>query len=246
MNNSDELFAQIKSILSGSSESMRILEDSINIDVQMEYYKMVSKARGSEEPTNSNPYDLLNNKLTPDEAKEYLIRLSGTDDVENYRLIEQYVSIASPELKDWALMALNESRFHMVSSLSDENGVFISTGLGGKSNKLRYFIVFVPNNDGLIAEQKKLVVDEVNFIFPRYDSEIEKTEILDDFICITTLIPVNVAVNVPIKTVIEECLTLGCSLSDGYIVTNVKELSLEEIRRVINREPIDGMSFDEQ
>ena len=104
--------------------------------------------------------------------------MAGSDDVENYRLIEQYASIALPELKDWALMALNESRFHMVSSLSEEDGVFISTGLGGKSNKLRYFIVFVPNSDGLIAEHKQLVVDEVNFIFPRYNSEIEKVEYL--------------------------------------------------------------------
>lgn len=244
--NPDELFKQIQSILGSSPESMRILEDSISIDVQMEYYKMVSKIRSVETLKTFIANDLLSHNLNNDDVKEYLIHLAGSDDVENYRLIEQYVSIASPELKDWALMALNESRFHMVSSLSDENGVFISTGLGGKSNKLRYFIVFVPNNDGLIAEQKKMVVDEVNFIFPRYDSEIEKIEILDDFICITTLIPVNVAVNVPIKVVIEECLTLGCSLSDGYIVTNVKELSLEEIRKVINREPVDGMSFDEQ
>ncbi|BDX39388.1 hypothetical protein CYCD_27430 [Tenuifilaceae bacterium CYCD] len=69
---------------------------------------------------------------------------------------------------------------------------------------------------------------------------------LDDFICVTVLIPLEIAVNEPIKAVVNECLTLGCSLNDGYIVTNVKELSLEEIRKVINKEPIDGMSFDEQ
>ncbi|HNV52127.1 MAG TPA: hypothetical protein PKM28_04515, partial [Tenuifilaceae bacterium] len=153
MDNPDELFNHIKSILGESPESMRILEDSISIDVQMEYYKMVSKVRGSEVSKDYNSDDLLSNKLTIDEAKEYLIRLAGTDNVENYRLIEQYASIASPDLKDWALMALNESRFHMVSSLSEEDGVFISTGLGGKSGKLRYFIVFVPNSDWLSQEQ---------------------------------------------------------------------------------------------
>jgi len=246
IDNPDELFKHIQSILGSSQESMRILEDSISIDVQMEYYKMVSKIRSSETTKPFGADDLLSHKLSNDDVKEYLIHLAGSDIVENYRLIEQYAPIASPDLKDWALMALNESRFHMVSSLSDENGVFISTGLGGKSNKLRYFIVFLPNNDGLIADQKQLVVDEVNFIFPRYDSGIEKIEILDDFICVTVLIPLDIAVNEPIKAVINECLTLGCSLNDGYIVTNVKELSLEEIRRVINREPLDGMSFDEQ
>ena len=143
-------------------------------------------------------------------------------------------------------MALNECRFHLVSSLSEEDGVFISTGLGGKSGKLRYFIVFVPNSDGLSQEQKQLVVDEANFLFPRYSSEVEITEILDDFICVTALIPMNIAVNEPINAVIDECLTLGCSLNDGYIVTNVKTLSVDEIKKVLNHEPIDGMSFDEQ
>jgi hypothetical protein len=244
--NPDELFNHIKSILGASPESMKILEDSISIDVQMEYYKMVSKIRSAETLKTFIADDLLNLNLSNDEVKEYLIHLAGSDDVENYRLIEQYVSIAPPELKEWALMALNESHFHMVSSLSDENGVFISTGLGGKSDKLRYFIVFVPSNDGLNAEQKQLVVDEANFIFPRYNSEIEKIEILDDFVCVTVLIPLDVAVNEPIKEVIAECLSLGCSLNDGYIVTNVKQLSLEEIRKIINREPIEGMDFDDE
>ena len=246
MDNPDELFNHIKSILGESPESMSILEDSVSIDVQMEYYKLVSKIRSSESLKDYNPEELLSNKLTPDEVKEYLIHLAGTDNVENYRLIEQYASISSSELKDWVLMALNESRFHMVSSLSEEDGVFISTGLGGKSGKLRYFIVFVPNSDGLSQEQKQLVVDEVNFLFPRYSSEVEITEILDDFICVTALIPMNIAVNEPINAVIDECLTLGCSLNDGYIVTNVKTLSVDEIKKVLNHEPIDGMSFDEQ
>ena len=56
----------------------------------------------------------------------------------------------------------------------------------------------------------------------------------------------DIAVNEPINAVIDECLTLGCSLNDGYIVTNVKTLSLEEIQKVLNHEPIDGMNFDEQ
>lgn len=211
----------------------------------MEYYKMVSKIRTSDSLKHFNPEELLSNRLTPDEVKEYLIRLAGTDNVENYRLIEQYTSIATPDLKDWALMAQNESRFHLISSLSDEDGVFVSTGLGGKNGKLRYFIVFVPNTEGLNADQKKLVIDEVNFLFPRYSSEVENAEISDNFICITALIPMDIAVNEPIKAVIEECLSLGCSLSDGYIVTNVKTLSLDDIKKVLNHEPIDGMNFDE-
>lgn len=246
MNNSDELFAQIKSILGESSESMRILEDSISIDVQMEYYKMVSKIRSGEVSKVYSVDDLLNGNLSVEEVKEYLILLAGSDDVDNYRLIEQYVSIAPNELKDWAIMALNESRFHMESSLTEEDGFFISTGLGGKNGKLRYFIVFVPNNEGLTKEQRQLVVDEVSFLFPRHSSEIEVAEVLDEFICVTALIPMNIAVNEPIKAVVDECLTLGCSLSDGYIVTNVKTLSEDEIKKVINHEPVDGMIFDEQ
>ena len=97
MDNPDELFNHIKSILGESPESMRILEDSISIEVQLEYYKLVSKIRGSEPLKDYNPEELLSKKLTPDEVKEYLIRLAGTDNVENYRLIEQYAYIEKTE-----------------------------------------------------------------------------------------------------------------------------------------------------
>jgi hypothetical protein len=44
-------------------------------------------------------------------------------------------------LKDWAALSLQESRMTLESSLLDENQVIISTGLGGKAKKLRYFAV---------------------------------------------------------------------------------------------------------
>ena len=55
MDNPDELFNHIKSILGESPESMSILEDSVSIDVQMEYYKLVSKIRSSESLKDYNP-----------------------------------------------------------------------------------------------------------------------------------------------------------------------------------------------
>ncbi|MGE0078037.1 MAG: hypothetical protein AB7S48_09275 [Bacteroidales bacterium] len=246
MNTPDELFDRIKDILGSSPENMSILEDIVSIDVQVEYYERVAELRCAEPINSYSSDDLLSNRLSANEVQDFLIQLAGTDEVENYRLIEKYVASAPEELKEWGLMALNESRFHLVSSLSDDSGVFISTGLGGKDGKLRYFVVFVPRNSDFSNEHVKLVVDEVNFIFPRYMSVVEQIEILDCFVCVTALIPMGVAVNEPIKAVVDECLSLGCLLSDGYIVTNVKQLSLDEIQKVLNHEPVDGMPFEEQ
>ena len=143
------------------------------------------------------------------------------------------------------MLALNECRFHLVGALTDEEGVLISTGMGGLDGKLRYFIVLIPAVDMLSQQQAKLVTDEVKFIFKHYDSEVERVEMADRYMCITALVPMSVPVNQPVTAVIKECNGMGNLLDEGYIVTNVKTLAPDEIRKVLNREPIDGIYFDD-
>ncbi len=75
--------------------------------------------------------------------KEILARLATIEKVECYRVIEAFLEIAEEDLHDWALLALNESRMLLESKILDENQVFISTGLGGKEEKLRYFVALM-------------------------------------------------------------------------------------------------------
>ena len=67
--------------------------------------------------------------------------LATLDDVSVYRAIENFSKQDTP-LKKWAIIALQQSRMLLQSTLLDDPGVFISTGLGGQGLLLRYFCVF--------------------------------------------------------------------------------------------------------
>ena len=94
--------------------------------------------------------------------KKILCDLAFIDDVKAYRRIEKFIESASGTLKQWATLSLQESRMLLQSSLLDEQQVFISTGLGGKGKKLRYFVVFlsVNENEMLSSTQQKLLKDD--------------------------------------------------------------------------------------
>jgi len=245
-NESDELFRQIQEFLGDSGKRMSIIEDVVDIAIQKEYFSMAEHYRNNPDANEVVSADaLFLGDTTDEQLKKILVLLASSPEVENYRAIERFVSVASPQLKDWALLALNECRFHLVGSLTDDNGVLISTGMGGRDGKLRYFIVLVPAVEMLSPEQAMLVMDEVQFMFKRNNSEVESVEMAERYVCITALIPMNIPVSQPVMAVINECNGMGNLLDEGYIVTNVKPLATDEITKVLNREPIDGMNFDD-
>jgi hypothetical protein len=60
------------------------------------------------------------------------------------------------------------------SKFLDENQVFISTGLGGKGSKLRYFVVLVNSFDKYDKLQQKLIKTELDFFLKKHDAELEQ------------------------------------------------------------------------
>ena len=77
-----------------------------------------------------------------EERKSILKNLASIDSIDAFRAIEKYNQSPLPELKEWTILSLQQSRMIIQSSLLDEQQVFISTGLGGKKDKLRYFLIF--------------------------------------------------------------------------------------------------------
>lgn len=68
--------------------------------------------------------------------------LATLDDISIYRAIENFSKQDTP-LKSWATVALQQSRMLIQSNLLEDPEIFISTGLGGRGNLLRYFCVFL-------------------------------------------------------------------------------------------------------
>ena len=80
------------------------------------------------------------------------------------------------------------------SKLLEENQVFISTGLGGKGSKLRYFVVLILKKSEKFSElQKKIVRNEFELMLKRNDAEIEELEFMETFATLLAILPLKVS-----------------------------------------------------
>jgi hypothetical protein len=168
--------------------------------------------------------------------KEILARLATIDRVECYRIIEAYSRMATGSLSNWSFLALNESRLRMESRLLEENQVFISTGLGGREDKLRYFMVLVTRSGhALDPTQKKVIFNEFDYTLKKYFAELEEIRFSEYMAAMLLLLPVIHSLKKVFLEAIAECNQYGDFLSEEFIVTNVKTLSFEEIKLYLER-----------
>ena len=180
--------------------------------------------------------ELFDKSADEDDIKEVLVLLANLDDVEAFRAIEKYNLDVPPALKDWAVLALQESRMTLESSLLEENQVIISTGLGGKGKKLRYFAVLSSNKEeGFSDLQKRLIEKELEFSVKKHDGEIEQIDFYDHYCLFKSLIPLNFSVKEIIRMALEECNQIGDFINEKFILTNVKVLSIDEINDSWNK-----------
>ena len=240
MKEDDNILARIREILGSSSTNFSILEHQVDIKVQMEYFEY-SKSKGRAdniEKVLSNEHKLYDDDVSLDEKKALLVNLASIDQPEAYRILERYSAKATSELRDWAIMATQESRMLLETQLLDEQQVFISTGLGGKDGKLRYFIVaFSEDEMPFTPSQRKLIESEFSYSLRLNESEVEKLEFYDTYFTLVALVPLSVKVRLPFQMAIDECNSLGRFIKDAFIITNVKELDEFEIDEIVRNPP---------
>jgi len=233
---------KLQSFLGKIPENFSVLEEEIDIDTQMEYFKFAKDLSRENDTDVIEKADLLyDDRVSIDEKKEILVLLAGIDEPKAFRIIETFKEDQrGKELFEWTAMAYQESRMLIQGSLLEENQVFISTGMGGKGQKLRYFVVFISENgEGFTEAQAKLVKSEVEYSFANSNSEIEEFNISDKFVTLTALIPLDSNIKQLFATAIDECNQLGDFVKDNFIVTNVKKLSSEEIEEFLNKTDAD-------
>jgi len=238
MEEHENLYEKIQEILGGSPGNLKILEQQIDMDLQVEYYECSRKLRTEvEEQWAVVQAKYLNEPgYSTQVKKEILARLATIDKVECYRFIEATLGSADDSLRDWALLALNESRMLMESKLLEESQVFISTGLGGKEQKLRYFVVLVSRTDmELNPTQQKVIANEFDYILRKYDAELEEINFSEYMATLLLLLPMHYSLKVVFQEAIIECNKYGDFLKDDFIVTNVKTLSFKEIKDFLER-----------
>jgi len=239
----ENLYSKIQEALGNLKGTLNVLEEQIDIDVQLEYFESSKDTKKTIdfERTFDNREDLFSDLVSVGEKKSLLVKLASIDKVEAYRVLERYKQNPDPELKDWASLAMHESRMLLESTLLDENQVFISTGLGGKGQKLRYFIVFLAKDDFVIGDlEKKVITNEMKFVFEKFSAEIEEIKFSTSLSTVKAIIPIQVELNEMFEQSIESCNEFGDFLQMNFIVTNVKELTFDEIGSVLKKSGFPG------
>ncbi len=81
-----------------------------------------------------NIEDLKNNMLAGDNhIKAMLAILSQSEDIKDFRILEEFFKQCKPKLRSWSALAYAESRSRISSSLTNEEFTVLVGGLGGKN-----------------------------------------------------------------------------------------------------------------
>lgn len=234
--NTEDVQSKIHEIFGNISNNFNILEDQIDISLQMEYFELSKshKKKLKSAEILASKDDIFREDVSDEDKKILLTRLASLDDVTAYRTIEQFVNKTDSKIRDWGILALQESRMMLESTLLDENQVFISTGLGGKGQKLRYFVVLTSKNNKPFNDlQKRIIRSEFEFNLDKHNAELEELEYAEFFATFLTLIPLDLDIKLVLRDAVNECNLFGDFLTTNFIVTNVKKLSIPEIKKFL-------------
>ena len=218
-------------------DSFHLLEEHVPIEEQMEYFRFFDRVRKEGMPFDRDEeiVILYSPNQTIHRKKRSLIRLSTLPEVKAYRAIETYHSSPhDPELVNWAAMALVGSKVILSSTLSGEQQIYVSSGLGGLDKRLRFFALFATQDRSALSEvQRELVEREFRFQLQQAEVEIENFTIAKNYFTIVMLLPLEADPKVIINTAIDEINQLGNFLDEKFLFTNIKILTEEDIQKVL-------------
>ncbi len=257
MSSQKDLFDKIQKIYQKNPNRLNIIEEQIDLDIQMNYFKrsgMLKKQVVTLDEVLAKVPVLYDPDARLEEKRDILILLASFEDIETFRFLEKYKNEAVGEIKLWASMAYRESKLLLESSLlEDDERILISTGLGGKGTKLRYFICLVHKNEEFFTEtQERIIRNELASSMARHDVELESFSVENHLLKLFLLVPINEQVKDIVNDIIDACEELGDFLDNHIIITNVRAFSNDEISQIVHdrlrEEDLLGIDFidDEQ
>lgn len=245
MKDSENIYDKIRELIGTVPGSVNIMEDTIDVDLQVEYFEYSRRISTEfDDEWALGQIDFLQDSDYPKKGKKQILaRLASMEDVSAYRAIEAYAGDPDSGLRDWSLLALQESRMHLESHLLEENLVFISTGLGGRKNKLRYFVVLIARGRHDLTEfQKRIIQEEFPYVLKKYEGEVEEFNFSGYLATMLLLIPIQHSIGDLFTEGILECNKYGDFLQENCITTNVKKLTFEEVESFIEKRKADNNS----
>jgi len=232
----ENVYRKIQEFFGGLNNNFSLMEDPVDVTLQMNYFEVSAKIRGKfkDEEVIARKDDLFNAALPLEHKKILLVQMAGIPSPEIYRTLESYAKEPDTDMEEWAKLALQENKLLLESDLLDRRQIFISTGLGGKGHKLRYFVVLInKRGDDLKPFEQKVVQDEMQYALQKYDSELEKLDFKRQYTTMRVIVPISSDLTRLFREGIDECNQFGDFLSHDFIVTNMKELSEQEINEAL-------------
>lgn len=230
---------QLNDFLQSLPEHFQVLETPVDVKTQLAYYQR-SRAinKPAPHPTKEALAEMerqLAESSHPEEKKQIMVRLAALDMPEAYRILERYAAHPDEALRDWSIMALHESKMVLESALLDENQVYISTGLGGRNDMLRYFAVILHKHGALEPFQAKVLEGEILDAVSHAEGETEHIAHSEAFSTVQLLVPVRNDLTHILMHAIQESNAYGSFLETDLLITNMKILDEKEILQLIAR-----------
>ena len=230
----------IRKFLESIPDHFVILKEGIDIKTHKEYLDYShSFVHGelSEKQTINLGNMLYDDKCTIDSKKKIVTLLAHLGTISAFRQIEKYYNNPDNDIKNWTALALQECKMFLESALTDESAGFISTGLGGTNDKLRYYFLVLPLTDKQFTSiQHRIIKDEFLLIAKELKCFVETVDNSDTYVGLTVLVPMDVAIGVFIDKGIQKCNELGGFVFEFYYVTNQdipNNLEIIEIIKIV-------------
>lgn len=245
MKKGGDIFKQYHDTFSQMKGHFHILEQRVPVELQMAYFKYSKDVREKNDPPRPIPEDVCEEmyddlrgkalKMETEEKKYLLCQLATSKSIYAYRLLETYAEDPDPDVEPWAYMALMEARLVLESEFNEEQQIYVSTGLGGKGEKLRFAILLLSKDKKPFLEyQRQTIEREIRYYLPQMDCEIDRLTIGEQYVELLSLLPIRVDIRAMIDRVISECNQYGNFLESFFSITNLKEWTPEEISAIIN------------
>ena len=216
--------------------NLHILENNVSVEKQMEFFRFSEEIKidFSDEQIVEDQITILKSPEASNRDIKYALAfLAISGNVKAYRAIEAY---NESHFDDWAVMSLMQARITLQSQFSDERQIFISSGLGGKDDLIRFY-AFFKSNDGLFFSdyQRRLIEKEIPYYIQSYNCVPEEITIRDNYFTILFLAQIRVDLKKLLEEAIAECNQYGDFINKGFIITNVKVFSENEIQQELMR-----------
>ena len=234
MKNEEE---EIRDILESFPEKFNIMERGIKLNVQKEYIELHEKL-DFEEIKGSGMIGSLEKIIKKSEnileKKKALISLGHVGTIESYKSLEKIYKHTDDELRDWVLMAIQENIMSLENYVNEETIGMISTGLGGKGDKLRYYFAVVSKScEPFTKSQQDIIKNEYESICKENRTEIEKINFNLDYAELIILMPMDVALDTIVAGGIKRSNEFGDFIAEDYYAANTEIPTTEELQKII-------------